>query len=134
MPISLQDLYANPKFIEKVEKPIKAEIMSWTFETENPNAINSSEVPPIAITLGPVKFSDEEEERIQGEVVVCARIAVTGEITIKVRTGEGEMTENITRNFQGFMNFSLPWSWQARSVDFVVESADVALNDLALLS
>jgi hypothetical protein len=132
MPLTLQDLYADPKFIAKVEKAIKAEIMSWTFETKNPDAVDP-EASPIAVSLGPVKFSDEDEERIQGEVVTSARFTVTGEITIrfKVQTGK-EVTETITEEFNGFMNFSLPWSWQARSLDFVIESVQVALNDLQL--
>ena len=132
MPLTFQDLYADPRFIEKVEKSIKAEIMSWTFETKNPDAVDP-EVSPIAVSLGPMKFSDEDEERIQGEVVASARFTATGEITtrVKVRTGN-EVTENITEEFNGFMNFSLPWSWQARSVDFVIESVQVALNDLQL--
>jgi hypothetical protein len=136
MPLTLQDLYADPKFMEKVEKAIQAEIMSWTFETGTPNAINASEVSPIAVSLGPVNFSDEDEERIQGEVVVTARFTVTGDITtgFKVRTvGQEEYkTEKIKEDFNGVMNFSLPWSWQARSVDFVTESAQVSLNELQL--
>ena len=80
-----------------------------------------------------MKFSDEDEERIQGEVVTSARFTVTGEITIRVKVGTGEdVMENITEEFNGFMNFSLPWSWQARSLDFVTESAQVTLNDLQL--
>ena len=132
MPLTFQDLYADPKFIEKVEKAIKAEIMSWTFETKNPEAIDP-EASPIAASLGPVKFSDEDEERIQGEVVTSARFTVTCEITSRVKVGTGkDVIENITEEFNGFMNFSLPWSWQARSIDFVTESAQVTLNDLQL--
>ena len=134
MPTTLQDLYAQPKFIEKVEQPIKAEIMSWTFETNNPKAINPSEVPPIAVSLGTVKFSGEDEERIQGEVVVSSRIAVSAEITTKFKMQTADqvedVTEDVTQDFTGFMNFSLPWGWQARDVDFVTESAQVKLNDL----
>jgi hypothetical protein len=134
MPITLQDLYAQPKFIEKVEQPIKAEIMSWTFETENPKAINPSEVPPIAVSLGTVKFSGEDEERIQGEVVVSSRIAVSAQITtqVKLQTADQneDVTEDITQELKGFMNFSLPWGWQARDINFVTESAQVKLNDL----
>jgi hypothetical protein len=136
MPITLHDLYANPEFIEKVKKEIQAEIMSWTFETDRPNAINPSEVSPIAVSLGPVNFSDEDEERIQGEVVVTARFTLTAEITtgFKVKTNDREeyVTEKINEDFNGFANFSLPWSWQAKSVDFVIESAQVSLNDLQL--
>jgi hypothetical protein len=110
--------------------------MSWTFETGRPNAINPSEVSPIAVSLGPVNFSDEEEERIQGEVVVTARITVTGEITtgfmVKTDGREEHVTEDIKEDFNGFVNFSLPWSWQAKSVDFVTESAHVTLNELQL--
>ena len=132
MPITLQDLYAQPMFIEKVEHPIKAEIMSWTFETENPKAINPSEVPPIAVSLGTVKFSGEDEERIQGEVVVSSRIAVSAQITTQVQTADQQekMTEDITQELKGFMNFSLPWGWQAKELNFVTESAKVKLNDL----
>ena len=132
MPITLQDLYAQPEFIEKVEQPIKAEIMSWTFETNNPKAINPSEVPPIAVSLGTVKFSGEDEERIQGEVVVSSRIAVSAQITTQVQTADqqGKMTEDITQELKGFMNFSLPWGWQAKGLNFVTESAKVTLNHL----
>jgi hypothetical protein len=134
MPITLQDLYAQPKFIEKVERPIKAKIMSWTFETENPKAINPSEVSPIAVSLNTVKFSGEDEERIQGEVVVSSRIAVSAKITtqFKVQTADQieVVTEDITQDFKGFMNFSLPWGWQAKDINFVTESAQVVLNDL----
>jgi hypothetical protein len=31
------------------------------------------------------------------------------------------------------MNFSLPWGWQARDLNFVAESVQVALNDLQRL-
>ncbi|MGB7839789.1 MAG: hypothetical protein WBL40_16940, partial [Terrimicrobiaceae bacterium] len=66
-------------------------------------------------------------------VVTSARFTVTGEITARTRVRTGnEVTENITEEFNGFMNFSLPWSWQARSIDFVIESVQVALNDLQL--
>ena len=132
MPITLQDLYADPKFIEKVEKVLKAEIMSWTFETKNPDAVDP-DVSPIAVFLGPVKFSDEDEERIQGEAVATARIEVTGEITTRYRVGAGEeVTEKITEDFNGFMNFSLPWSWHVRPLSFATESAHVALDELQL--
>ncbi|HEY5770475.1 MAG TPA: hypothetical protein VIS71_11565 [Terrimicrobium sp.] len=132
MPITLQDLYAQPMFIEKVEQPIKAEIMSWTFETENPKAINPSEVPPIAVSLGTVRFSGEDEERIQGETVVSSRIAVSAQITTQVQTADQQtgMTEDITQELKGFMNFSLPWGWQAKELNFVTESAKVKLNRL----
>jgi hypothetical protein len=132
MPITLQDLYAQPEFIEKVERPIKAEIMTWTFETENPKAIDPSEVPPIAVYLGTVKFSGEDEERIQGEVVVSSRIAVSAQITTQVQTADQQekMTEDITQELNGFMNFSLPWGWQAKELNFVTESAKVKLNHL----
>ena len=132
MPITLQDLYAQPMFIEKVEQPIKAEIMSWTFETENPKAINPSEVPPIAVSLGTVRFSGEDEERIQGETVVSSRIAVSAQITTQVQTADQQtgITEDITQELKGFMNFSLPWGWQAKELNFVTESAKVKLNRL----
>ena len=132
MPITLQDLYAQPLFIEKVEQPIKAEIMSWTFETENPKAINPSEVPPVAVSLGTVRFSGEDEERIQGEVVVSSRIAVSAQITTRVETADQpeKVTEDITQELKGFMNFSLPWGWQAKELNFVTESAKVKLNYL----
>jgi hypothetical protein len=131
MPITFQDLYAQPRFIEKVEQPIKAEIMSWTFETENPKAINPSEVPPITVSLSPVKFSGEDEERIQGEVVVSARIAVSADITTQFKAQNAEdVTEDMTQDLRGFVNFSLPWGWQAKEINFVTESAQVVLNDL----
>ena len=134
MPITLQDLYADPLFIGKVERSIKAEIMSWTFETQNPKAINPSTVAPMAVSLDTVKFSGEDEERIQGEVVISSRIAVSAHITtqFKVRTADQDedVTEDITQDFKGFMNFSLPWGWQARDIKFVTESAQVVLNDL----
>jgi hypothetical protein len=116
MPTSLEDLYANPKFMEKVERPIKATIMSWKFPAENPSGVT-----PTAVTLNSVNFSDEDEERIQGEVIVSSRMSTNATITT---------TEDITETFEGFMNFSLPWGWQARDVRFVAESAQVALNDL----
>jgi hypothetical protein len=71
--------------------------------------------------LNSVKFSDEDEERIQGEVVVSARMSTEATITT---------TEDMTQTFEGFMNFSLPWGWQGRDVRFVSESAQVVLNDL----
>ena len=116
MPTTLEDLYVHPKFVEKVERPIKAEIMTWTFPTSD-----SAPTRPSAITLNNVRFSDEDEERIQGEVVVSARMSVDATITT---------TEEINQTFEGFMNFSLPWGWQGREVRFVAESAQVALNDL----
>jgi hypothetical protein len=116
MPTTLEDLYVHPKFVEKVERPIKAEIMSWTFP-----AGDSAPTSPSAVTLSSVRFSDEDEERIQGEVVVSARMAVDATITTLGDTNH---------TFEGFMNFSLPWGWQARDVRFVAESAQVALNDL----
>jgi hypothetical protein len=132
MPITLQDLYAQPIFIEKVERAIKAEIMSWTFEIENPKAIDPSEVPPIAVSLGAVKFSGEDEERIQGEVVVSSRIAVSAQITTQVQIADQseKITEETTQELKGFMNFSLPWGWQAKQLNFVTESAKVKLNYL----
>jgi hypothetical protein len=39
-------------------------------------------------------------------------------------------TQEIKQTFEGFMNFSLPWGWQARDARFVAESAQIALNDL----
>ena len=66
MPTTLEDLYVHPKFIEKVERPIKAKIMSWTFPVGD-----SAPSRPSTVTLNSVRFSDEDEERIQGEVVVC---------------------------------------------------------------
>ena len=116
MPITLEDLYVHPKFIEKVERPIKAEIMRWMFPTGD-----STPASPSAVTLNSVKFSDEDEERIQGEVVVSARMSVDATITT---------TQDINQTFEGFMNFSLPWGWQARDARFVAESAQIALNDL----
>ena len=116
MATTLEDLYVHPKFIEKVERPIIAEIMSWTFPTGD-----SASARPSAVTLNSVKFSDEDEERIQGEVVVSARMSVDATITT---------TQEISETFEGFMNFSLPWGWQGRDVRFVAESAQVALNDL----
>ena len=114
MATTLEDLYAHPKFMEKVERPIKAKILSWKFP-------NSSGVTPTAVTLNRIKFSDEDEERIQGEVVVSARMSTEATITT---------TEDVTQTFEGFMNFSLPWGWQGRDVRFVAESAQVVLNDL----
>lgn len=116
MPITLEDLYAHPKFIEKVERPIKAKIMTWKFPAGNPSAVT-----PSAVALNSVKFSDEDEERIQGEVVVSSKMSANATITT---------TEDITETFEGFMNFSLPWGWQGRDVRFVAESAQVVLNDL----
>jgi len=134
MPITLKDLYAHPKFVEKVEQPIKAKIMSWTFKTENPNALNPSAVSPIAVTLNNVKFSDEDEERIQGEVVISSRISVSAKVTTQFKEQAADqakdVTEDITQTFNGFMNFSLPWGWQAKDIRFVAESAQVVLNDL----
>ena len=132
MPIALQDLYAQSKFIEKVEKPIKAKIMTWTFETENPKATNPSKASPMGVAPGPVTFSDEDEERIQGEVIVSARIAGTASVTIRFKTADQneEATEAITQDFKGHMNFSLPWGWQAKDIRFVTESAQVALTEL----
>ena len=132
MPITLQDLYAQSKFIEKVERPIKAKIMTWTFEPENPKAIVPSKSSPIGVAPGPVKFSDEDEERIQGEVIVSARIAGTASITTRFKTVDQneDATENITQDFKGHMNFSLPWGWQAKDIKFVTESAQVALTEL----
>ena len=119
MPTTLEDLYVHPKFIEKVEQPIKAKIMSWTFPVGGSPATS-----PSAVTLNSVRFSDEDEERIQGEVVVSARMSVDATITTSEQTNQA---------FEGFMNFSLPWGWQARDVRFVAESAQVALNDLRRL-
>jgi hypothetical protein len=119
MATTLEDLYVHPKFVEKVERPIKAKIMSWTFPTDDGSAAR-----PTAVTLNSVKFSDEDEERIQGEVVVSARMSVNATVTT---------TEDINQTFEGFMNFSLPWGWQARDARFVAESAQVALNDLRRL-
>ena len=116
MPITLEDLYVYPKFIEKVERPIKAKIMSWRFPTDD-----SSAATPTAVTLNNVTFSDEDEERIQGEVVVSARVSVNATVTT---------TQDINQTFEGFMNFSLPWGWQDRDARFVAESAQVVLNDL----
>jgi hypothetical protein len=116
MPTTLEDLYVHPKFVEKVERPIKAEIMTWTFPTGD-----SAPTRPSAITLNSVRFSDEDEERIQGEIVVSARMSVDATITT---------TQDINQTFEGFMNFSLPWGWQGRDIRFVAESAQVALNDL----
>jgi hypothetical protein len=116
MPTTLEDLYVHPKFIEKVERPIKEAIMRLTF----PSA-DSVSARPSAVTLNSVKFSDEDEERIQGEVVVSARMSVDATITT---------TQENNQTFEGFMNFSLPWGWQARDARFVAESAQVALNDL----
>jgi hypothetical protein len=116
MPIILEDLYAHPKFVEKFERPIKAKIMSWKFPAGNPSAVT-----PKDVTLNSVKFFDEDEERIQGEIVVSAGMSVNATITT---------TEDITQSFEGFMNFSLPWGWQGRDVRFVTESAQVVLNDL----
>ena len=81
---------------------------------------------------GTVKFSGEDEERIQGEVVVSSRIAVSAQITTQVQTADqqGKMTEDITQELKGFMNFSLPWGWQAKGLNFVTESAKVTLNHL----
>ena len=137
MPITLQDLYAHPLFVEKAERPIKAKIMSWTFETQNPGAINPSKVAPIAVSLGTLKFSGEDEERIQGEVIVSARMAVHADIvtTFEVQSGDQieHVTEDIGQDLEGHMNFSLPWGWQARDLNFVVESVQVVLNDLRRL-
>jgi hypothetical protein len=43
MATTLEDLYAHPKFMEKVERPIKAKILSWKFP-------NSSGITPTAVT------------------------------------------------------------------------------------
>jgi hypothetical protein len=116
MATTLEDLYVHPQFIEKVERPIRAEIMSWTFPTGD-----STSARPSGVTLNSVRFSDEDEERIQGEIVVSARMSVDATITT---------SQDINQTFEGFMNFSLPWGWQARDVRFVAQSAQVALNDL----
>jgi hypothetical protein len=116
MPTTLEDLYVHPKFIAKVEQPIIAEIMSWTFPSGD-----ATPVKPSAVTLDSVKFSDEDEERIQGEVVVSARMSVDATVNT---------TQEIKQTFEGFMNFSLPWGWQARDARFVAESAQIALNEL----
>lgn len=118
MPITLEDLYTHPKFVEKVERPIKAKIMSWKFPPGNPSA-----AAPAGVTLNNVNFSDEDEERIQGEVVVSSRVSVNATVTT---------TEDTTQTFEGHMNFSLPWGWQGRDTRFVAESAQVVLNDLRL--
>jgi hypothetical protein len=137
MPITLQDLYAHPLFIEKAERPIKAKIMSWTFEIQNPKAVNPSRVPPVALSLGALRFSGEDEERIQGEVIVSARMTVHADIatTFEVQSGDQieHETEDFGLNLAGHMNFSLPWGWQARDLNFVAESVQVALNDLQRL-
>jgi hypothetical protein len=134
MPITLKDLYAHPLFIEKAEQPIKAKIMSWTFETQNPRALNPSKVTPIAVSLGVLGFSSEDEERIQGEVIVSARMAVHADIATNFKVQSNgqleDVTEDIAEDFEGFMNFSLPWGWQARDLNFVAESVEVVLNDL----
>jgi hypothetical protein len=132
MPITLQDLYAQPKFIEKVEQPVKAKIMRWTFKTANPKAINPLKAAAIDVSLAPVTFSDEDEERIQGEVIVTARIAGTASVTIRFKAQDqsADATENISQDFKGHMNFSLPWGWQAKDIRFVTESAQVALTEL----
>jgi hypothetical protein len=134
MPLTLQDLYAHPRFIEKVEQPITAEIMRRKFQTQNPGAVEPLRASPIAVSLHPVQFSDEDEERIQGEVIVTAALRVRADIalSLKVRTAERteEVTEDMNQEFTGSMNFSLPWSWQARTMDFVLESVQVALTEL----
>jgi hypothetical protein len=134
MPITLQDLYAQPGFIEKVEQPIRIEIMRRKFDTQNPTALNPAKASPIAVSLDTVTFSNEDEERIQGEVIITTEIAVRAKIALsfKSRTNDHieEVTEDTSRDFTGSMNFSLPWSWQARSVDFVLESVQVALTEL----
>jgi hypothetical protein len=122
MPLTLQDLYAHPEFIAKVEQPIKAEIMSWTFDDEN-----SAAATPAGVSLDPVKFFEEDEERIQGEVIVMSKLEVGAEIS--TRSGE-QASGNLHRDVKGVMNFSLPWSWQAKDLAFVVESAQIALTDL----
>jgi hypothetical protein len=122
MPLTLQDLYAHPEFIAKVEQPIKAEIMGWTFDRESPGTAT-----PTGVSLGTVRFFEEDEERIQGEVVVMSKLEVGADIS--TRSGE-QTSENIHRDVNGVMNFSLPWSWQAKDLEFVVESAQVALTDL----
>jgi hypothetical protein len=121
MPLTLQDLYAHPEFIAKVEQRIKAEIMSWTFDRDS-----SGTATPTGVSLGTVRFFEEDEERIQGEVVVMSKVEVGADIS----TRSGEHSENIHRDVKGVMNFSLPWSWQAKDLEFVVESAQVALTDL----
>jgi hypothetical protein len=134
MPLTLRDLYAHPLFIEKAQKAIKAKILSWTFETQRSGAINPSRAVPIAVSLGPLDFSDEDEERIQGEVIVSARMAVNAQIALKFQVQSGDqfedVTEDVSEDFEGFMNFSLPWGWQARDANFVAGSVDVALTDL----
>jgi hypothetical protein len=134
MPLTLQDLYAQPRFIEKVEQLITAEIMSRKFPTLNPDAVDPMKATPIAVSLDKVEFSNEDEERIQGEVIVSARLAAHANIALasKLRTAGGveETTQDISQDFRGSMNFSLPWSWQARTIEFVLESVQIALTDL----
>ena len=79
------------------------------------------------VSLGTVRFFEEDEERIQGEVVVTSKVEVGADIS--TRSG-GQASDNIHRDVKGVMNFSLPWSWQAKDLEFVVESAQVALTDL----
>jgi len=136
MALSLQDLYADPRFIQKVEQSITAEIMRRKFPTLNPSAIDPSKAIPVAVSLDEVTFSDEDEERIQGEVIVSASLVGRANIALapKIRTAEGmeEAIEDSSKEFTGSINFSLPWSWQARTLDFVTESVQVALTDLRI--
>jgi hypothetical protein len=133
MPTTLEDLYAHPKFVEKFERPIKAKIMSWKFQAGNSRATPSA-AKPIAVSLNNLKFSDEDEERIQGEVIVSARVSVDATVTtqLKEQTADQakDVTKDITQTCEGSMNFSLPWGWQDREIRFVAESAQVALTDL----
>jgi hypothetical protein len=57
---------------------------------------------------------------------------VSAQITTQVQTADQpkKVTENITQELKGFMNFSLPWGWQAKELNFVTESAKVKLNYL----
>jgi hypothetical protein len=134
MPTTLEDLYVHPKFVEKVERPIKAKISSLTFQTQKPTALNPSAVKPIGVTLNSVKFWGEDEERIQGEVVVSAKASIDATVTLqfkeRVDDQVKDVTEEIPQALEAYMNFSLPWGWQAKDVRFVAESAHVLLNDL----
>jgi hypothetical protein len=136
MPLTLQDLYAEPRFIENVEQPIAAEIMTREFPTPSSDAVDSMKAKPIAVSIDKVEFSNEKEERIEGEVIVSARIATRAKITLasKVRTAGGieDSTQVISQDFRGLMNFRLPWSWQERSIEFVLKSVQIALRDLQI--
>jgi len=128
--ISLQDLLAEPLFVQKIQDPIQAAVMASTFEVVYPDGQGTGEATPVSAEISGLSLAAGEEDKIEGEILYPMVATFKAAITVAYEFEGMARQQAIESHFAADSHVTLPWTWADLSPAEAAEAAFVELVGL----